>query len=767
MAEKISVAIGLEGGEEVQRQLEGIGKTGQQAFSNIQSAAEQMDFSAIADGFQTIGDTGVQAFDKVKTAAQNAAVFEQIIQAVRKVEGAFESLGNAAVKVGARMTKSLGAFGVLARALGPLGIAAGVAGGAMIKFGDDTADALNNIAAASAKLDLTAQQFSKLQNALTQTGVSQDSILPGLQKLKDELGKDFFPQDVITGFQNFIAQLERMPDGAERTNLAMQKLEDALGAQVIAGLQTGAISSQNFAAALGLATAATQEQIVAAARYQQTLNQLSAAWQEFKAALAVPTTPILQFLVNEIKSLTAGVQGVISAYQTFKAMLSQDFDIPWLLKIVNFDPNLLLSKWLPVLQLIQNALGQGTWPALDALVQKAQAAAQTLAQTGQAGAQAGQQAAQGLELISNPLTGMPELAAKGSQATAQIGIAGQQAGQQAAQGFQVWNEELGKAVPLIQQLKPPDASSWTSWASTVVSAIESAISKLLEWIGLKDKAGSSGGGGGGGTGAPGKARGGLIGGRGTGTSDSNLAWLSRGEFVIRAAAVRHFGTAFFAALNAGRIPGFAAGGLAGIIPGYARGGPAGTTADAIQQWRDDIQAANNATVHALDAAVLELSRVAESITAIKFALSDKLFVVLDDMTRTLNILRGATPAQDSVAAARGGIIGGRGSGTSDSNLAWLSRGEFVIRAAAVRHFGAGFFAALNAGMLPGFALGGLVPRAIPAFAGGGSMSNVTIAFPGLPPVGGLRASSAVVEELQRSAALAQVRSGGRKPSRYS
>jgi len=137
------------------------------------------------------------------------------------------------------------------------------------------------------------------------------------------------------------------------------------------------------------------------------------------------------------------------------------------------------------------------------------------------------------------------------------------------------------------------------------------------------------------------------------------------------------------------------------------------------------------------------------------------------MTRTLNILRGATPAQDSVAAARGGIIGGRGSGTSDSNLAWLSRGEFVIRAAAVRHFGAGFFAALNAGMLPGFALGGLVPRAIPAFAGGGSMSNVTIAFPGLPPVGGLRASSAVVEELQRSAALAQVRSGGRKPSRYS
>jgi hypothetical protein len=59
---------------------------------------------------------------------------------------------------------------------------------------------------------------------------------------------------------------------------------------------------------------------------------------------------------------------------------------------------------------------------------------------------------------------------------------------------------------------------------------------------------------------------------------------------------------------------------------------------------------------------------------------------------------------------------------------------------------------------------------MPALAGGGpvgSMSHVTIAFPGLPAIGGLRASSDVVDQLHRAAALAQVRSGGRKPSRYS
>jgi hypothetical protein len=130
--------------------------------------------------------------------------------------------------------------------------------------------------------------------------------------------------------------------------------------------------------------------------------------------------------------------------------------------------------------------------------------------------------------------------------------------------------------------------------------------------------------------------------------------------------------------------------------------------------------------------------------------------------------------------AAGGLLGGRGSGTSDSNLAWVSRGEHIMPARVVAQ--PGVLALLEAlrltggnlrGVLDGMgrlALGGLVPRPAMAFAGGGlvgGMNSVTIQFPGVPPVGGLRASSAVVDELRKSAALAQVRSGGRKPSRYS
>lgn len=141
------------------------------------------------------------------------------------------------------------------------------------------------------------------------------------------------------------------------------------------------------------------------------------------------------------------------------------------------------------------------------------------------------------------------------------------------------------------------------------------------------------------------------------------------------------------------------------------------------------------------------------------------------------------PSSPALAAARGGLLRGRGTGTSDSNLAWLSHGEHIMPAKAVRQPGVLAFLetlrrsggdlqrALNG--MGRFALGGLVyPKrmTIPAFASGGlngGMNNVTIQFPGLPAIGGLRASSEVVDELRKAAALAQVRSGGRKPSRYS
>ena len=77
---------------------------------------------------------------------------------------------------------------------------------------------------------------------------------------------------------------------------------------------------------------------------------------------------------------------------------------------------------------------------------------------------------------------------------------------------------------------------------------------------------------------PALAHGGLLRGPGTGTSDSILMRGSVGEFMVKAAAVRKLGLARMNAINQGRIPGFAEGGLiarsAAALPQIA-GGEAG------------------------------------------------------------------------------------------------------------------------------------------------------------------------------------------------
>lgn len=59
------------------------------------------------------------------------------------------------------------------------------------------------------------------------------------------------------------------------------------------------------------------------------------------------------------------------------------------------------------------------------------------------------------------------------------------------------------------------------------------------------------------------ATGGRVSGPGGPTADRVPAMLSDGEYVIRASSVSKFGSAFFDAINSGRMPGFASGGLFG------------------------------------------------------------------------------------------------------------------------------------------------------------------------------------------------------------
>lgn len=125
---------------------------------------------------------------------------------------------------------------------------------------------------------------------------------------------------------------------------------------------------------------------------------------------------------------------------------------------------------------------------------------------------------------------------------------------------------------------------------------------------------------------------------------------------------------------------------------------------------------------------------------------------------------GGMPASPQYAS--GGYVSGPGTGTSDSIMARLSNGEFVMRAAAVNRWGAGFMAQLNAMRDPfgGFAAGGLVGRGFAdgglVAAGGGAPVHLHLGGHSFALSGAENVVSALVVEANRQ----QLRSAGVKPS---
>ncbi|WP_268797516.1 phage tail tape measure protein [Pseudomonas huanghezhanensis] len=77
----------------------------------------------------------------------------------------------------------------------------------------------------------------------------------------------------------------------------------------------------------------------------------------------------------------------------------------------------------------------------------------------------------------------------------------------------------------------------------------------------------------------------------------------------------------------------------------------------------------------------------------------------------------AVASSDIPTFARGDMVRGPGTGTSDSILARVSNGEFIMRAAAVRHYGPDLLRSINERRLPGFSSGGEVsPGFFPSVA---------------------------------------------------
>jgi hypothetical protein len=783
MAQKISVQIALEGGAELQRQLAAIGDQGEAAFKQIDRAAQQvggfrnLNTEAVEQSLKKVGITGVASINSIQQAVKEAGRLEELAQGVAKLEVGANKVTAAfgltrreinGVRAALRqidlgpLGSQLGALARVGAAFKGPGVAiAAIAGGlaAATKVTINFAQSIAKAADEAAKLGISFQQFDKLRATMEAAGVPAEGIskaIENIAKATEQADLDKVTnaikdlQDAATrGFgAQGTEQLKTLEEAAKGIGPAADKARDALKEMGIAPArslkelvdQLGKL--QGLTAFLGQvqaggATASLKEFIAAFGQtqgFQAFLQQLAAMPNEVQRnKLAMDQLGISADTLNKVlERMRSGqpLTGLISPDDVAKAneltgaieRLKASWDR---LGSVGLAPTLTvgLDVATAAVQRLNEQLQQNPWTTWLSGAQAVANPLQFLAQ-------------QAINLAAR-LLGLAPAADQANQALQQTGQAGAQAGQAGAQGFKDWEQVLASVKIKNEEIAPATTQAGQAGAQageTAASGWNGYLAKLNEILLKLGRILSGGGSGttasGGATGS--FASGGLLGGRGS----SGFAAGGRGR--ISGTSVSSF---------ADQIPGFAAGGLAG-------GG------NQLWQFLDNITTQLDNALGALNPnlvnSVLQIAKMVETPM-------QALLGFMDTISRN----------------ARGGLLGGRGTGRSDSNLAWVSRGEYITPAAAVAQPGVLEFLELlrrSGGNLRSvlhgmgrFALGGMVPRSMPAFASGGLAggSNVTIQFPGLPPIGGLRASSDVVDQLHRAAALAQVRSGGRKPSRYS
>jgi len=716
MVEKISIAIALEGGKEVEQQLADIGTAGQKAFGDISKSAEQVggfknlkpeDISA---KLEEMGVTGVDAINKIQQAVKSASRFESIVQGVAAVENGFLAVAKAAAIVGAAVV----AAGV---ALSRYTSEAAKVNEQLRPLADISGKSIESISAmqiAFAQGGTSAQQFAKeftdLQVKVAQASATMDEDVKQSSLRVAEAQNNLFKSYQATA--DAVASIAEAEDRASegRTRRALERNQEGMTseraqlslAQAQLKLQEQISGKKDPAQEKRLADAAALLQVREAEQRIQALAEERALREAQRRRDAA----------QEEERITKARQAAIDAQLEQEKRAQQ-------LRVAQAND---LGKIID----LYGQLAQGEKVAFDPLT--------TAATKTQALYAALAKATEGGQSLDEALADIVKNAS-------------------ALERFQI-----AKALGL----DPKTLNTLAEGADTL-----RANKEAVETLGLAL----------------------------TQVDSTNLkaftdSWSKLGATAVAAlekvgAALAPVGTAIAQTLEK-VIEAFV--GMSDPLENtkreFAAIADAATTA-----WGYVVEAINGAS-QAIGDFVSALSNIGWDVISAGIDWWNSLSDAITSTIEKLKEFLGLQPQQQGAfseaggiqagGAAAGGLIRGSGTGTSDSNLAWVSRGEHIMPARAVAQPGMlAFLEALRRSggnlsrVLDGmgrFALGGLVPRSALAYAAGGlvgGMSNVSIHFPGLPAIGGLRASTEVVGELQRAAALAQVRSGGRKPSRYS
>jgi DNA-binding MarR family transcriptional regulator len=414
-----------------------------------------------------------------------------------------------------------------------------------------------------------AAEFAKNGNVLDKLGISARDANGQIKKLSDDSLKqlaDAFAN--LTPDQQLKATTDLLAAGIERS--------------LIPALKKGAAGIDELAKkAQGLPDQLTPAQIAVGEKFVEAQDRFTEAIKRIRDQFAIAIAPgFLKFLddaTTGLKKLEPLFKLVGDAYSSMVSTFSSN---P--LSVIN-----------PVFAAVAAVVEKLKDPAFWAGIPAAASAAFKLIQDGanQALDFVINKFASGLRSLTNvigtdPLGDVWKSISDG--ASAAWGSVTQFATDAWNTIVNLWNGLTQPIVDVYNSIVAAANTAWESIKSTVQSAVQSVISffqplidvlkNVWDWakraasaLGLVSAPAASP--------TPGFKRGGPISGPGTTTSDSIWARLSKGEFVIRAAAVEHFGPRFFAALNSMRMPSLDMGGLSsalamprGEYPGFAAGG---------------------------------------------------------------------------------------------------------------------------------------------------------------------------------------------------
>jgi len=517
MAEKLSITIALNGGKQIEQQLEGIGEAGKKAFEDILTAAEKaggfknLKPEELAQKFKDLGITGKDAIDKITGAVQHAMRLETMVNVVSKLETGFAGLSTAAL-------------GFL-RALGPIGAIAGTIGTALVKAAIDAAAAINKVDAAAIKAGMSVETFDRLRQGLEAAKLSAkgvDAAMVGIGSAEakaklDEVGKAFkFLQD------------------SSRAGIVLPRVDQATGfgaeqmqllVEAARGVGPAVEPAKKALAELG---------VTVVPNVNKSLSEMIALWGDTSVGTAAFVEQLRKMPDSANRSalaIDAFKEGGVELVQALRSGLITDDQ---------FKERL-------------GTISQGATDAANKVEQSANRMATAWDRFKTTGD------------LSQLNTVLKEIGPQAKGVVDEIGALTSALDKEIKAQFLVtFQQDIKDTNSAIEGLI-------TTWERLIAVFKEGNAARSNPVVG-----------GGPGEAIPGKASGGLIGGRGSGTSDSNLAWVSRGEHIMPARAVAQPGVlALLEALRrtGGNLRGvmngmgrFAAG---GVVPRFAAGGLVG------------------------------------------------------------------------------------------------------------------------------------------------------------------------------------------------